>query len=110
MLNRAAVIVRPKQPYLDWAAGLDDAGVAPEVGGERTVYLIPSYDTQEEAWDILAEAWESIFDAELWDWHTDEAAWPPGRTFAMFKEWFDVEIHSVVEDLCGYELVDTDVA
>ncbi len=30
MLNRGVVIVRPKQPYLDWAAGLDDSGILPD--------------------------------------------------------------------------------
>ena len=27
MLNRSAIIVRPKQPYLDWALALDDTCV-----------------------------------------------------------------------------------
>ncbi len=30
MLNRGVVIVRPKQPYLDWAAELDDSGIVPD--------------------------------------------------------------------------------
>jgi hypothetical protein len=109
MLNRGAVIVRPKQPYLDWAAGLDDSGLAPDVVAEKTVYLIPTYATDDEAWAMLGEAWESIFEAELFGWCTDEAAWPQGRSLEMFKDWFHVELHSVVEDLCGYELVDTEV-
>ena len=37
MLNRGVVIVRPKQPYLDWAAGLDDSGIVPDPNGEQTV-------------------------------------------------------------------------
>jgi len=42
----------------------------------------------------------AIFENELHGWHTDEAGWPRGRDFAMCKEWFEVELHSVVEDLC----------
>jgi hypothetical protein len=53
MLNRGVVIVRPKQPYLDWAAGLDDSGVVPNPDDEQTVYLIPSYASEDEAWEIL---------------------------------------------------------
>lgn len=49
MLNRGVVIVRPKQPYLDWAAGLDDAGIAPDPNSEQTVYLIPPYEDEGEA-------------------------------------------------------------
>ena len=26
----------------------------------------------------------------------------------MFKAWFTVELHSVVEDLCGFEITDDD--
>jgi len=26
----------------------------------------------------------------------------------MFKDWFAVELHSVVEDLCDFEIVDED--
>ena len=31
-----------------------------------------------------------------------------GRNFAMFKDWFEIELHSVVEDLCDVEIVDED--
>ncbi len=53
MLNRGVLIVRPKQPYLDWAATLDDSGVVPDPEGEKTVYLIPEFESDDEAWDIL---------------------------------------------------------
>jgi hypothetical protein len=108
MLNRGVVIVRPKQPYLDWAAGLDDSGIVPDPNGEQTVYLVPSYEDDEGAWEILATLHPAIFENELYGWHTDEAAWPKGRNFTMFKEWFAVELHSVVEDLCDFEIVDED--
>lgn len=108
MLNRGVVIVRPKQPYLDWAAGLDDSGIVPDPNGEQTVYLIPSYEDDDAAWKILEKAHPAIFENELCGWHTDEAAWPRGRDFAMFKAWFEVGLHSVVEDLCDFEIVDED--
>jgi len=106
MLNRGVVIVRPKQPFLDWAAGLDDSGLTPDPTGEQTVYLIPSYEDEEAAWEILATLYPAIFENELYGWHTDEAVWPKGRDFAMFKEWFAIELHSVIEDLCDFEIVD----
>jgi hypothetical protein len=106
MLNRGALIVRPKQPYLDWAATLDGSGVVPDVTGEQTVYLIPSFEDDDEAERILKKVYAEIFERELDGWHTDETAWPQNRTLAMFKKWFQVELHSVVEDLCGYELAD----
>jgi hypothetical protein len=105
MLNRGVVIVRPKQPYLDWAAGLDDSGIMPDPNDEPTVYLIPSYEDEASASEILEKVHPVIFENER---HTDEAAWPKGRDFAMFKDWFEIELHSVVEDLCNFEIVDED--
>jgi hypothetical protein len=40
MLNRAALIVRPKQPYLDWAAGLDDSGLKPDPDDDQRPYTL----------------------------------------------------------------------
>ncbi len=109
MLNRGVVIVRPRQPYLDWAVGVNDSEVVPEpTNDEPTVYLVPSHGDEAEAWDILATFYPAIFENELYGWHTDEAAWPRGRDFAMFKRWFEIELYSVVEDLCDFEIVDED--
>ncbi len=110
MINRSVVIVRPKQSYIDWADQLDDSDVLPSADRDHTVYLVPEYDDDVEAMEILSRTYDTIFDAELEGWHTDESAWPSNRTFAMFREWFIVEFHSVVEDLCAYEVVDNSAA
>ena len=98
MINRGSVLVRPKQPYIDWAAKLDDSGIVPDPEGERTIYLIPEYEDDVEAMEILGKSFETIFEKELCGWHTDESAWPKNRTFEKFREWFSFEFHSVVED------------
>jgi hypothetical protein len=106
MLNRGVLIVRPKQPYIDWAAQVDDSGVVPDPEGEKTVYLIPEFESDEEGWEILEDVYAEVFERELDEWHTDESAWPQNRTFEVFKKWFDIELHSVVEDLCAYGIED----
>jgi hypothetical protein len=106
MLNRGALIVRPKQPYLDWAAGLDESENAPDPEGEQTVYLIPSFESDEDAEEILEDVFDEVFELELLAQDTDESTWPVVRDFATFQEWFDVELHSVVEDLCDDDLYD----
>ena len=108
MLNRGVVMVKPKQPYLDWALGLDDSGLVPDTDEDRNVYLIQSFESDEEAWEILETVYDSIFENELWGWHTDPAGWPQNRTLEMFRAWFDVELHSMVEDLCDDTFVDDD--
>lgn len=74
MLNRVALIVRPKQPYLNWAAGLDDSGLVPDVAGEKTVCLVPEFETDEEGQQILRQVSAEVFERELFGWHTDESA------------------------------------
>lgn len=110
MINRGSVIVRPKQPYLDWAEQLDASGIVPDPEDERTIYLIPEYDDDVEAMEILAKCFDIIFESELGGWHTDESAWPKNRTFNIFRKWFSFEFHSVVEDLCDFEIIDDEYA
>lgn len=106
MLNRAALIVRPKQPYLDWAAGLDVSGLVPDVGGEKTVYLIPEFESDEEGLRVLKRVYGEIFERELDGWYTDPSAWPQKRDFKIFQQWFSIELHSVVEDVVDDALID----
>jgi hypothetical protein len=106
MLNRSAVIVRPGKGYIDWASSLDDSEIVPDVEGEHTVYLIPEYDDDLHAMEILAQLYQVIFEEELEYWHTDESKWPENRTFEKFKKWFKIEFHSVVEDICDYPVID----
>lgn len=106
MLNRGVLMVRPKQPFLNWVAKLEGPGLVPDEDADRTVYLIPSFESDEEASEILAEVFSEVFERELWDWHTDSSAWPRKRDLATFREWFEVEMHSVVEDLCEDAIAD----
>ena len=106
MLNRSAVMLTPRQAYLDWAAGLDDSGLVPSRDDEKTIYLIPQYNDVVEAMEILARCYDTIFELELEGWHTDESAWPEERTFRKFRDWFDIEFHSEVKDLCGFPVMD----
>ena len=41
-VKRAALSVKPKQPYIDWANGLDEDGVkiGTEYTPEGTIYLV----------------------------------------------------------------------
>ena len=98
MLNRSLLIVRFKQPFLDWAVSLDDSGLVPELGDE-TAYLIPEFDDEKEAERILKRVYEEVFERELSSWDTQESRWPKPRTLALFREWFDIQLHSMVDDL-----------
>jgi hypothetical protein len=106
MLNRSVLIVRPRQPMVDWVAGLDESGLASNVEGEQTAYLVPEFDDGDEAQQVLEDVFAEVFERELFGWRTDEATWPANRDLALFRQWFEIELHSVVEDLCDFELTD----
>ena len=114
MLNRCAVVLSPRQPYLDWAAEVG-ADVRPgfetpsEPGGERAVYLVPEYNDNVEAMQVLAECFDILFERELEAWHSDESSWPGNRTFRLFRDWFDVEFFPIIEDICAFALLDDEL-
>jgi hypothetical protein len=105
MINRAALIVRPRKPYLDWAASVDDSGLVPDSNDEQTVYLIPAYEDDRGAQRILKKVFAQVFEDQLCDWCVDESVWPVRRDFKIFCEWFTFELHSIVEDLCEDEAI-----
>ena len=103
ILNRSAVIVKPRQPYLEWARRDDTEGLAESVfeglRSEPTVYLLPEYEDPKSQQEVLEESWPDLFEAMLEGWVTDEASWPKNRTLEKFQEWFEVQMISLVQDL-----------
>lgn len=101
MLNRSAVIVRPKQPFLDWVRDVDDEDAPPVRADDMgpTLYLVPVSEDPADAERILKRVFAEIFCRELEGWFTDEECWPTDRTFRMFKEWFEIEHVEMVEDV-----------
>ena len=106
VVNRAAIIVRPKAPYVQWAASLDaeSADLAPDLHGKVSIYLVPEDMTGEEETPPLELFFRAIFEHELEAWTEDRAEWPQARDLKTFREWFDVARESVVVDLGQGEL------
>ncbi|WP_233130151.1 hypothetical protein [Synechococcus sp. 1G10] len=102
--------IYPAQQLLEWARQLDlDLDVDAADAREPCLYLIPDYDTVEEAEEILEEVYEAIFEAELDVWHRDTGTWPAERTYAVFRKWFEVRFYRLIQDLVGEELTATEV-
>lgn len=113
MVNRAALILRYKDPAVRWIneadpdGSPDDATLA-TVNEERTVYLIEESACADpkrlEAW--LKKNYVQLFDAELEGWYTDPGLWPSKRTYKLFREWFTPEVHTVLVDLGTDDIFD----
>ena len=109
MLNRSAIVVKPRQPFLDWLHAADPTSrhiALPEIAEDPTIYLIPGCDSEEDVHEFLRELCEEIFVEQLAGWLTDEESWPQDRSFDVFCSWFDWQHHSMLIDLCDEPLTD----
>lgn len=108
-LNRGLVILRYKQPFLDWLNEIDPMPsnfTLAEINEDGNIFLVPCYDSQVEPVEIDEDAvkwverrWRMFFEHLLNEWLTDDSLWPQGRTLKMFREWFAVEFYSMVWDM-----------
>jgi hypothetical protein len=107
-VKRTAVIVIPKQPYIDWANSLEEGGIKlgeEDFTPEHTIYLVEdTTDFMIDKVEIIKPHFEFIFEEELVSWHRLVSDWPAKRDLDTFLEWFEVEIHSLVLDLHGGRL------
>jgi hypothetical protein len=100
-VDRAVLVVRPKSPFLDWAANVDE-----EVSQDSllaltedcTAYLVREIEDEGDRAQLLDEMWNEIFEEQLDSWHADRERWPEIRDLDVFFQWFTLEFHSVVLD------------
>ena len=102
-VNRSLMVVKPKQPFLDWLNSLDNDDemnlTLEELQNDSTAYLVPEYETPEDQAEIVVWSHNYVFEEELMAWYTFEEEWPPTRDLDTFLEWFEVEFHSTIMDL-----------
>ena len=106
-VNRHAVIIKGKKPFLDWINQIDDDGfilTLEQLRSESNTYLVPEADTPEETVAYIDKHFERFFQAELSAWVMDESDFPQNRTLQMFWEFFDIEISDIVVDMCDDDL------
>lgn len=99
VINRVAVVVEPKEPYLAWARAL--GGDDPTIDGMSRDQLTSVYLMEEHADPKrpLRRHWDWIFAESLNSWCRDPITWPQDRTYGMFREWLDVRVVDMVFDL-----------
>lgn len=95
-VNRSAIIIKPKQAFLDWFKELYPDEEIDEVS-ETNIYLVSDEIDDLEAY--LRKKYDTFFKMELEEWHTGKKEWPHRRNYKMFKLWFHAEVSSLVYDL-----------
>ena len=101
MLNRSAIVLVPKQPYIEWTKAVfaDDTAFDPSERDALPVFLGPEVVDSSEIDAFVDKHFAWLFEHWLESWCTDDALWPKRRTRKMFYEWFDIRIHSWVEEM-----------
>jgi hypothetical protein len=102
-INRSALVIRPKQPFLDWLHGLPEETnrdiTLDELRRENTVYLLDEVDTVEQAIELITPLAADMFSEELAGWWTLEDDWPAVLNIKKLMEWFDLELNTMVSDV-----------
>jgi len=113
MINRAAVIVRLKTPFINWINTVDpydkrSSVTLEEANEDRTVYLID--DTEADHVDEWVDLnFRQLFECELEDWYQDETLWQQKIDKDLFDAWCEIECHTVVVDTVGGDIGESDI-
>ena len=103
VVNRTAISLIGEAPFVEWSLANDaDANkgalTVARAKPYGTVILLPEFELEEDIQEWVEENAPWLFEMQLESWTDDESLWPPDRDLKMFREWFRVEIHSVVVD------------
>ncbi|MGH9631154.1 MAG: hypothetical protein ACRD7E_22850 [Bryobacteraceae bacterium] len=72
-----------------------------DLAREPTIYLLPEWETEEEALEHLGEVSSEIFEEQSNGWYRVPSVWPDDRELRRFC---DCSFHSIVVDLCDERL------
>ncbi len=97
-VKRTAIVIKPKEPFFVWLLNLDNDTRVEEIELDSDMYLLPDFDSIEEMEKWLKKNYDDLFMNQMNNWWTDEDLWVPNRTFKMFKEWFDYQLHMMIWD------------
>ena len=113
-INRAAIIVKLKKPFIDWLIYtsnehdgdkcMHEGDVETEGFDSKHVYLMPAYDENKDYDHFLRKHYHEIFEHELSGWYIDSSMWPQDRSWKVFQQWIDCEIQTMVFDMCEESL------
>src|SRR5688572_8303252 len=95
-VHRSAVVIKIKQPFLDWLFYHDNETNIDDTAKEGEVYLLPDFETTGEMEKWIEKNFDSLFTDLLNGWYTDKTMWPQNRTFKMFREWVSYSLHTMI--------------
>ena len=109
VVNRTAITLIGAKPYVDWTNQRDADFNKGAVTVARTksygaAFLLPEFELEEDLQEWVEDNATWLFEFQLAAWTEDESAWPPTRDLKTFREWFRVDVHSVVVDVADDDI------
>ena len=109
VVNRTAITVVGARPYDDWTRSTDadfnrGALTVAHAKTYGSAFLLPEFELEEDVQEWIEDNFSWLFEFQLSAWTEDLSLWPPTRDLRTFREWFRVDIHSVVVDVAEDEI------
>ena len=106
VVNRTAVTITGAQPFIDWMRDTDadfnrGAITVPRAKAYGSAFLLPEFDLEEDLQEWVEDNVAWLFDFQLGWTETSVAR---DRDLKTFREWFRVDIHSVVVDVADDDI------
>ena len=109
VVNRTAVTIVGAQHYIDWMRDTDadfnkGAITVPRVKANGSAFLLPEFELEEDLQEWVEDNVTWLFEFQLAAWTENESTWPAARDIRAFREWFRVDVHSVVVDVADDDI------
>ena len=103
VINRTAITIVGAEPYVAWMRQTDadvNRGMLTVVRAKTygSAFLLPEFELEEDLQEWVEDNATWLFELQLSAWTEDESTWPADRDLQTFREWFRIDIHSVVVD------------
>lgn len=106
MMDASILILKPKQPLIDWVNGLLIRDDLPPVTMDTyddecgpMTYLIPDFEELSKAKRWLKKHYLLLFEEILEGWALDEEDWPADLSYKAFTKWVEPQFNLMVTDL-----------
>ncbi len=109
VINRTAITIVGAQPYVNWTLQkeADFNKGALTVARAKTygsAFLRPEFELKDDLQEWVEENVTWLFEFQLAAWTDDESSWPVTRDLKTFREWFRIDVHSVVVDVADDDI------
>ena len=106
-INRWILIIKPKEPFLNWLKsipGHDPELTLTELREDPTTILIPELEDDDEVDEFINKNYKIIFESELLSSDKNKAYWPKNLTIEVLREWFEISSSSIVLDFLDQDI------